>query len=310
VLAGENVTLTVFASPNRMVYLYVLPPNETSKVINGITNATGYFVIKVNLNLRGVWYFRAFLDRTLEVGSNPVEVRAYSPTFDESGRLWWEKFGSLIWGGLTTFWNTITGLWNGLTNAVNVVVNTIGGVGQAINASWTLIMDVWGNWGDSATYNQVLTLNLLFPDVMLNMSSSTQLSKVATTIIERCLKRGVAPPNFLNNWLNDNRTIDEVTPKGFMGIINMFISFAIGSKDIVEWILRNFILLHLVAIVGLLVFGVYGAIKKRDFDPIVQSCHYIYGIFALYVKVITWIISKAIDLAQAIAQWLDTIIPF
>ena len=306
VIVGEQVRITVFGEGNKPVTVEITPPNGTLITWNVILTSQGYYSTELRLDLEGTWRFRAIGPE----GSYEVQVNARLPEYAESGSSWWDIYTKVVWGQVTWFWNVMSALWNGLTNSIDLTVNTIGGVSKAINASWTLITNVWGNWGDFATYNQVLTLNLMFPNVMLNMTSGATLSSVATTIIERCLKRGVAPPNFLNNWLNDNRTISEVTPTGFMGIINMFISFAIGSKDIVEWILRNFILLHLVAIVGLLVFGVFGAIKKRDFDPIVQSCHYIYGIFALYVKVITWIISKAIDLAQAIAQWLDTIIPF
>jgi hypothetical protein len=292
---GDQCTLTVSLthSPDNyyQVVLYMTYPNGTTFEANMLvrTNVSTSYVVK--LDLKGAYTFQAYCP-IYDVYSNTVTVIAREPPYEEAGKSFWDQFTGALWGTLTGFWNFINSLWKGLTNAGNLILTGLYHVARLLGDTWNMIIGFFGNWGDPSTY-QAITLKALSDPI-----AQQALAKPDTYTVGAVLANG------------DKRTISQITPSGFLGTLSYLIFAAQGSWPIIEWIFKNIILVHAVIVVCLLVYGLYASVQKRDIEPIVQSFHWIYGIFATYVKIITWIIGRAIDLAQAIAQWLDTIIPF
>ena len=259
---------------------------------------------------------------------SPKPVKVYASIFDILKAFWDALIGGFqnvmesvqnvtqeIWNTIyeafrdtiDTFLGLMKSLWDGLTNIAHFIGESIITAGKVFVDTTTKF---FGNWGDPNTYTQVSILWLTHSNAMSNITESSTLNDIAVAVTYDCAKKGVSPPSFIEEWIGDSRTISAVTPTGFLGVLSYGVFAIQKAGPIIEWVLRNIVLIHLAIIVGFLVFGLYASVQKRDIEPMVQAFHWIYSIFAFYGKAITWIISRAIDLAQAIAQWLDTIIPF
>lgn len=185
-------------------------------------------------------------------------------------------------------------IWNFLVTVAGLLIEGANAVVLVITNTFKTLMSFIGNWGDPELYFQIQMARLLYPDAT---ASAVYVRDVALLI---------------NNpeLLKDNRAIDEVTPTGVLGMISLFVYAVQKGAPIVQFILQNFILIHVVIIIGILAWGMIGAIEKRDADYFIEACARVYAIFAFYAKIVKWFIEKIIDFGTLVAQWLDTIIPF
>jgi len=247
----------------------------------------------------------SLFSRPIVYAGSPKPVKVY-PLFIDFLKSVWDA----IVGGFQTILNITETIWNTLyqafsymiETALNIIQNLWNGlvsaarfIGYAFIMAGTAFVNTvsnfLGNWGDPALH-QSLTLKALSDPLARQALANPDVYTVGAV---------------LNN--NDGRLVSEVVPSGFLGFISYIVFIVHKAWPIIEWMLKNIVFIHLAVIVGLLVYGLYASVQKRDVEPMVQAFHWIYSIFAFYGRAITWIISRAIDLAQAIGQWLDTVIP-
>jgi hypothetical protein len=237
------------------------------------------------------------------------ETEPQYPSYNQTAPTFWENFASSIWNGLTFFWDTITNLWNGLVSTINLIVETLKGLNQLIVNSFSIIRDFIGNWGDIEAYKRYTFLAVAYPNIVFQYENNCSLGEIANKIIAEYGYSDLTK-DLVDSFVGDNRKVWEIQPKGFLGMLNGFVVLLKSGYPLFEWVIKNIFVIHIVAILGLLVAGLYKAVNKKDFEPFVNQLERIYRIFEVYVKMISWIISRAIDISSSIAQWLDTIIPF
>jgi len=183
-------------------------------------------------------------------------------------------------------------LWNFTQSVSRLLMEGAKATAETITKTFDLLVQFIGKWGEPELYFRIQTARLMYPDM-----NFTYVKDVAIILGDYDL-------------MKDERVIDEIAPTGLLGFISFSVYALRGSSSIVQFILQNFVLIHLIIIISLLVWGFLGAIEKHDADYFIENCQRIVAIFSFYVKIIGWFIEKLIAFGHLVAQWLDTIIPF
>ncbi len=104
--------------------------------------------------------------------------------------------------------------------------------------------------------------------------------------------------------------IENSKPKGIIGIFTVIFNALVVAKDAIAFIVKNFVTIHIVAFIALMVFGFAKTIKTRDISHVVDSAKTIYSILKFYFNGVKFLIELLIKFVQAVAQLIDAILPF
>ncbi len=104
--------------------------------------------------------------------------------------------------------------------------------------------------------------------------------------------------------------IEDSKPKGIIGIFTVIFHGIGVARDVIAFIVKHFVLIHVILFVSILVYGFAKTIKTKDIVHVVSSAKIIYGILKFYFNAIKFLIELLIKFIQAVAQLIDAILPF
>lgn len=108
-----------------------------------------------------------------------------------------------------------------------------------------------------------------------------------------------------------NKTICQVedsAPQGIAGFMSTVWITVSSLRDIVVFIVKNFVLINAVIMISLLAYGAAGSIKKRSIDPLSSSVHMIYSILKFYWSIAVFIFNAGLKFIQAASQAISALI--
>lgn len=249
--------------------------------------------------------FLSFFLISLLILNVSLSVKCQSNETSTEQKSLWDQlvdgWNNLVKGVADTFtiikdflYNSLSKLWDFIQNFAKLLFEAMRSIGEIFTNLFQYIISFIGNWGDPELYIKIKMSMTMYPEAL---SNSTYVKDFAIVLGQ-------------NELLEDNRTIDEITPSGVLGLISFFVFTIKSSTPLITWILQNFVLLHVIVIVLLLVWGMIGSVEKKDADYFIENLERVVGIFKFYAKIITWFAERIIDFGTMVAQWLDTIIPF
>ena len=108
-----------------------------------------------------------------------------------------------------------------------------------------------------------------------------------------------------------NKTICQVedsAPQGIAGFMSTVWITVSSLRDILVFIVKNFVLINAVIMISLLAYGAAGSIKKRNLDPLSSSVHMIYSILKFYWSIGVFIFDAGLKFVQAASQAISALI--
>jgi hypothetical protein len=102
--------------------------------------------------------------------------------------------------------------------------------------------------------------------------------------------------------------VEDSAPQGIAGFMSTVWITVSSLRDILVFIVKNFVLINAVIMISLLAYGAAGSLKKRNLDPLSSSVHMIYSILKFYWSIGVFIFNAGLKFIQAASQAISALI--
>jgi hypothetical protein len=102
--------------------------------------------------------------------------------------------------------------------------------------------------------------------------------------------------------------VEDSAPQGIAGFMSTVWIAVSSLRNILVFIVKNFVLINAVIMISLLAYGTAGSIKKRSLDPLSSSVHMIYSILKFYWSIGVFIFNAGLKFIQAASQAISALI--
>jgi len=199
------------------------------------------------------------------------------------------------------FVGRIGSFFSGLMDFVSKSFSHVGDIFKGFTESISFIGSFLGNWGDPSEYNKIMVYSLTFPALRESIvNCSTNRSVIYTT---RQLGLNDLPENFCDYF-------NKIAPTGVLGYIHYVIYVISVSKDIMVFVIRNFLFIVSSISIFIMVIGLEQSIKKKSIEPLIKSFEFMFKLFYYPFKVLIWLAEQLLKVIQVIANLIEAILPF
>jgi len=219
-------------------------------------------------------------------------------------RLWDMVVGGFLFlfEGLKSFGEF---LWRGV-QAVGAALGYVVEGFRLLGAGFAAIGDLFGSPGDPGRYYHVATAAIY--------------DEVAKKAVANCSRVTLGElAHIVPEWKNSSETFCKVAPRGILGAISSAVHGVLwfgnesrrrGFENPVAFIGRYLVILWLGSAIFVVVLGMERASRKHSFEPLYDALMLAGRILVFPFKVIWKLIEWVIKFIQALADFLDAIIPF
>jgi len=227
-------------------------------------------------------------------------------TSTNTTKTWWESVSDAITGFFSGLAGFIDGLkklgsfiWDAITFAGAALAHALDAF-RAIASGVNALASFFGSWGNPAEYNKLMLNSLSFPALRQAISEcSTNGTTIYTT---RML-------GINNEDKNLCVYLSEITPTGFLGYLSYIVFTLQVGKDVVIFVVKNFLYVISAVSIFILVVGLEQSIKKKDTEPLINSLNLVWKILTFPIKALHFLVELIIKIVQAIAQFISAIKP-
>ena len=187
-------------------------------------------------------------------------------------------------------------LWQGI-QAVGAALGYVVEGFRLLGAGFMAVGELFGQTGDPANYYTVASRALFDQTARQAVSncSSVKLGELAHVVPQ---------------WSKNTDTFCRVVPTGILGFMATSVHFASQSYTVLVQVGKWFVFLWLGAILFVIAWGMERSTRSHSFEPLAQAFEVAGKIFLLPFKAIWKLIEFIIRVVQAVAEFIEALVPF
>jgi len=286
-----------------------------------ITDAHGECAILQNYTINGVTYPYVVWSRYTPVNVS-IRSRLYGYTPVYATLLYVQltseappAYTSIAPTGRGDFLSGLTGTFNFLGGIINNVIQSITAFGTAIPQAFgnaiNFVGGMIGRTGDPTMAAQVAQYRLM----LMPFLTSPYYSDIANRTLNSQLPlKSVAhlisvKPEHMDKTLAQLENEQPTGILGWIGTVWWFLWLS-ETQQFIAFMIKNFVLIHIILILAILALGLTDTIKKRDLNPLLKSFDFVKELFLAYYKFFNWLANLILRVAQVIATVIEALWPF